>query len=79
MPAGAVDDQGSVGAGRDAAADFLKMQVHRLGVDLRQHQGGADGAFRTDRAEEIDPLIASVAWGSAAAAILILIDARFSS
>jgi hypothetical protein len=55
VPAGPVQHQDGVGTGRDLPADLLQMQAHRLRVGRRQHQPGADGPLRTDRAEQTAP------------------------
>ena len=60
-PAGAVDYQRAMGAGGDGAADLLKVQFHRLGVGVRQHQGSAGGALGADGGEDIGPFIARIA------------------
>ena len=38
-----------------------KVQLHRLGVGVRQHQGSAGGALGADGGEDIGPFIARVA------------------
>ena len=55
MPAGAVEHQNGMGAWRDGAGDLGEVQVHRLGVGVRQDQGGAGGARGADGAEEARP------------------------
>jgi hypothetical protein len=60
------------------------MQVHRLGVGEGQDEGGADGALRADRAEQVGPFVAGIADGAGAGAALrpnpgqraLLADAR---
>ena len=61
VPAGTVDYQRAMGAGGDGAADLLEVQLHRLGVGVRQHQGSAGGALGADGGEDIGPFIARVA------------------
>ena len=58
MPAGAVEHDDGVGIGRQRGGELGQKQVHRCGIDDRQHQrevfagGGADGG------EDIGPLVA---------------------
>ena len=61
VPAGAVEDERGMGAGGDAAADLLEMQVHRLGVGIGHHQGGAGGPLGADGGEDVGPFVAAVA------------------
>ena len=44
----------------DVARDFVKMELHRLGVGAQQSQRGAFSVSRADAAEEIDILVALV-------------------
>ncbi len=46
------------------AADLLELQVHRLGVGIGHHQGGAGGALGADGAEDVGPFVAAVAGAS---------------
>ena len=46
LPSGAIEEEDSVTALRHLAADLFKMEVHRLGVGTRQHQGRAGIAAR---------------------------------
>jgi transcriptional regulator with XRE-family HTH domain len=64
VPAGAVAQDDGVRAGGDAAADLGEVQARSLGVDLRQHEGGADAAGRAGGAEEPGPSVAAVARGA---------------
>jgi hypothetical protein len=48
--------------GGDGRGDLGEVQVHRLGVGARQHQRGTDPTGRADRAEEVGPLVAGVAY-----------------
>ena len=41
VPAGLVDHQHGMGAGRDMPGDFRQMQVHRVGVAFGQDERGA--------------------------------------
>ena len=61
MPPGAIQQQDGMRARRDMAADLNQMQVHRLGIGLGQDKGGAGAARRTDRAEDVGPVIALIA------------------
>jgi hypothetical protein len=61
MPPGAIQQQDGMRASRDMAADLNQMQVHRLGIGLRQDKGCAGAARRTDRAEDVGPVIALIA------------------
>ena len=70
MPAGAVEDEDGVRAGGDLGADLRQVQVHRLDVDARQHQCGADAARRTDGAEQIGRGVALIARRTRAAALV---------
>src|SRR3546814_6431544 len=74
MPAGAVHEDGGMGAGGDVAADLLEVQLHRRGIRLGQHEGGALAAPRADRPEQIGDLVALVG-GQARAASLARPDA----
>ena len=70
VPAGAVQDDDGMRARSDVAADLGEMQVHRLGIDLGQNQAGADAARRTNRAEDVGPIVALIARRSGPAAAL---------
>ncbi len=70
MPSGSIKEQDGVTALRHLAADLLEMQVHRVGIGIRQDQGRADIAARTDSAEYIGPLTALVARRGRTAAAL---------
>ena len=61
MPPGAIQQQDGMRASRHMAADLNQMQVHRLGIGLRQDKGCAGAARRTDRAEDVGPAIALIA------------------
>jgi len=50
-----------MGTGGNMPADLLQMQAHGLGIDIRQHQPGADGPLRADRTEQVGPSVAAVA------------------
>ncbi len=68
MPAGAIEHDHGMGIRRHLLADFGEVQVHRLDIHTRQHQGCADAAIRADGAEQIGPLVACVARGGRARA-----------
>ena len=61
--------QDGMGSGCDGARDFDEVGRHRLGVDGGQDQACGNASCRTDRAEDIRPLIARIAGcaGSGAA------------
>jgi hypothetical protein len=61
VPSGSIKEQDGVTALRHLAADLLEMQVHRLGVGIRQHQSRADIATRADSAEYVGPFAALIA------------------
>lgn len=61
MPPGAIQQHDGMGARCDVAADFDQMQVHCFGIGLGQHQGRADATCRTDRAEDIGPVVGLIA------------------
>lgn len=69
MPARAIEDEDAMCSGRDGARDFGQVGRHRLGVDGGQDQACRNASCRTDRAEDIRPLITCVArrTGSGAA------------
>lgn len=60
MPAGSVEQQNGVSAPGDAAADLVEMQLHGLGVGVRQRECRAFPLGRADRPEEIGALVALV-------------------
>ena len=53
MPAGLIDQEHGVGAGRDGLGDLGEMQVHRLGIAGRQDQGRALALLRADGPEDV--------------------------
>jgi hypothetical protein len=70
VPSGSIEEQHGVTALRHLVADLLEMQVHRLGVGIRQHQSRADLATRADSAEYVGPFAALIARGGRTAAAL---------
>ena len=59
--AGAVDQDGGMGAGGDRLAEFGEQDVHRLGRGPRQDDSDAGIAVRADGAEEVGRLETMVA------------------
>jgi hypothetical protein len=53
VPAGLIDEDDGVGAGRYLSGDLLQMPLHGLGVAFGQDEGGADAAARADGAEDV--------------------------
>src|SRR6478752_9357729 len=69
VPAGLIDQEDGVGAGRDSFGDFRQVQVHGLGVAGRQDQGSALALVWADRAEDVGgsgALVTRYAWPGAA-------------
>src|SRR6476620_11568686 len=61
VPSRPVQDHDGVRARGDLAGDLRQVQAGRRRVDVGQNQGGADGARRADRAEQVGPGEAAVA------------------
>lgn len=61
MPAGAIKDEHNTRVRVNLRADLFPVQIHRLGVGFRQHQGGASVARRTDGPENVGPFAALIA------------------
>ena len=53
MPAGPIDEQRGVRAGRSLGGDFGQVQVHGFGVASRHDKGSALVMLEADRAEDI--------------------------
>ena len=53
VPAGLIDQQGSVSVRRDPSGDFGEMQAHRLSVATGQDQSGSLALDRTNCTEDI--------------------------
>jgi len=53
VPAGLIDQEYGVCAGRDGGGDLHQVQVHRLGVAGRQDQGCTLTLFRADGTEDV--------------------------
>ena len=70
MPPGAIERQHTMRTRTDRPADLGQMQVHRFGVDERQHEPGADAAFWADRTEQIGPSVSLITRRSRAAALV---------
>jgi len=49
-----------VGALRDVARDFVELELHHVGVGMRQRERGPDAAGGADGAEQIGVVIALV-------------------
>jgi hypothetical protein len=49
-----------MGALGDVARDFVEVELHHLGVGMRQCEGRPDAAGRADRAEQIGVVVALV-------------------
>ena len=60
VPAGLVQHDDGVCAGRNLGGDFVEMQLHGLGVAARQDEAGTDAALGADGAEDIGRLGALV-------------------
>ena len=61
MPAGTVQDDDRMGARRHGHGELVEHRLHGGGAYLGKNQGDATVAVRTDRAEQIDGLVAQVA------------------
>jgi hypothetical protein len=59
--ASAVENERSMAARGDLAADGGEMQRHRFGIGRRQDQACRDAALRTGGAEQIGPIVPSIA------------------
>ena len=70
MPAGLIDEQRCVGAGRDLRGDFGQMEVHRLGVASGHDERRALAVLRADRAENVGRCGSLVSRGARARAAL---------
>ena len=64
MPAGLIEQEDCVRAGRNLGCDLVEMKLHGLGVAGWQHEGGAGSAFRADRTEQIGRLGALIVDGA---------------
>jgi hypothetical protein len=53
MPSRLIEEDDGMFARRDAACDFLKMQIHRLGVANGQDERRGLAVLGADRAEDI--------------------------
>ena len=60
MPSRSIHEQHSHRSLCDVARDFVKMELHRLGIGVRQSERCAFSVSRADGAEEIDVLVALV-------------------
>jgi hypothetical protein len=83
MPAGLIEQENGVFAGRDNLGDVLKVQVHRFGIAKGQYEARALAVIGTDRAEDVGrggALIVRSRWprpplGPAARDLVFLADA----
>ena len=69
VPAGLIDQEYGVCAGRDGGGDLHQLQVHRLGVAGRQDQGCTLTLFRADGTKDVGgsgALVAGRTWARAA-------------
>jgi hypothetical protein len=69
VPAGLIDQEHGLCAGRDGLGNLGEVQVHRLGVAGRQDQGCALALFRADSTEDVgggSTLVTRRTWASAA-------------
>jgi hypothetical protein len=62
MPSRLIEKQDGMAPGRNVLSDFVEMQLHRLGVALRQNQADRLALFGTDRAEDVNRGGALIAW-----------------
>ena len=53
MPAGLIEDQHGMSAGRDLRGDFGEVQIHSFGVAMGQDESCALAVLWTDGAENI--------------------------
>jgi len=53
MPSRPIEKEDGVTPRRNILGDFIQMQLHRLGIALRQDQADRLAFLRTDRAEDI--------------------------
>jgi len=60
MPSGLIENEDSVRAGGDIAADLVKMQLRGLGVGVGHHQGRAGITRGANRTEQISMARAKV-------------------
>ena len=60
-----------MGAGADRLAELVQHRLHGGSADAGQDQGDAGIARRTDRAEQVDRLVAQVAHAARAHAALV--------
>jgi hypothetical protein len=71
MPAGTVQDDDRMGAGRHGRGELVEHRLHGGGAHLRQNQGDAVVALGADGAEQISGLVAQVAAAARADAFLV--------
>jgi hypothetical protein len=64
VPAGAIHQDHGMGTGAERLGELVEHGLHGGGTDHRQGQRHPEVAFRADRAEQIDRLLAQVAPAS---------------
>ena len=62
MPSGTVHDEYGLCTWRDIPADLFDVELHSLGVGMRQDEGCSRSACRTDGTEEIGAFKTLVGW-----------------
>lgn len=61
MPSGTIQDDDGMSARCDLRADLRQVQVHCVGIDMRQDQRRANAPGRTDGAENVGPFVSLIA------------------
>ena len=86
MPAGLIEQHDGMRTRGDFGGDLVEMELHRLGVAGRQHQGGAGPALGADRTEQVRQFGALIVRGARARTLpgpaigqLVLCPTRISS
>jgi hypothetical protein len=70
MPAGLIDEENGMSSRSDRLGDFREVQIHCLGVAVRQDQGRTLALFGADGAEDIGGCRALVTGRAGAGAAL---------
>jgi len=70
VPAGLVDNEHGMGAGRDVIAYLFEVFAHRRRIGIRHDDGGAGVAARADGAEQIGVLVTLILWLARTRALL---------
>ena len=77
VPAGLVEDDQAVCAGRNGAVDLFEVFAHRCRVGMRHDNGGAGVTAWTDGTEQIGVFITLIFWLARTRALLgPLVDER---